>query len=150
MLKKLHTHTHSLSLSLSLCVCINIFNYLFLPDIPKPVICTSTLPWVLFGVSCVINFILAMLYLNAIKQPSQLSQPSNDPENSTHGYTTHSDIYNPTDVGIENQQPINTQNIDSDGYENVNVGNIHLTERHIEKIVTEEIPQCEGLPEQVS
>jgi len=25
-----------------------------------------------------------------------------------------------------------------------------LTERQIEKIVTEEIPQCEGLPEQVS
>ena len=113
----------------------------------KLVTSTFLLMSVLFGVVSVITIIFATLYFFAHKQ---LSQPSNHSENSTHGQTTLSYINNSSDVRIGNQQPINTQNIDSDGYENVNVGNIHLTERQIEKIVTEEIPQCEGLPEQVS
>jgi hypothetical protein len=105
---------------------------------------------VLFGVSCVIIIILATLYFFARKQLSQLSQPSNHSENSTHGQTTLSYINNSSDVGIENQQPINTQNIDSNGYEDVNIRNIHLTERQREDMITEKTPQYERLQGQVS
>ncbi|KAK2152082.1 hypothetical protein LSH36_340g04012 [Paralvinella palmiformis] len=119
-------------------------------DQPKPITSTSTLPWVLFGVSCVINIIFATLYFFARKQLSQLSQPSNHSENSTHGQTTLSYINNSSDVGIENQQPINTQNIDSNGYEDVNIRNIHLTERQREDMITEKTPQYERLQGQVS
>ncbi|KAK2138387.1 hypothetical protein LSH36_3128g00008, partial [Paralvinella palmiformis] len=64
--------------------------------------------------------------------------------------TTLSYINNPSDVRIGNQQPINTQNIDSDGYEDVNIRNIHLAERQIENMVTEKTPQYERLQGQVS
>ncbi|KAK2139209.1 hypothetical protein LSH36_1941g00039 [Paralvinella palmiformis] len=115
-------------------------------DQPKPITSTSTLPWVLFGVSCVIIIIFVTLYLFARKQ---LSQPSNHSENSTHGQTTLSYINNSSNARIGNQQPINTQNIDADGYEDVNIRNIHLTERQIENMVTEKTPQYERLQGQV-
>ncbi|KAK2139207.1 hypothetical protein LSH36_1941g00036 [Paralvinella palmiformis] len=108
---------------------------------------TCTLSWVLFGVSCVINIVFATLYFIARKQ---LSQPSNHSENFTHGQTTLSYINNSSDVEIENQQPINTQNIDSNGYEDVNIRNIHLTVRQREDMITEKTPQYEKLQGQVS
>ncbi|KAK2139208.1 hypothetical protein LSH36_1941g00038 [Paralvinella palmiformis] len=89
----------------------------------------------------------ATLYSFARKQ---LSQPSNHSDNSTHGHTTLSYINNSSDVGIENQQPMNTQNIDSNGYEDVNIRNIHLTERQREDMITEETPQYERLQGQVN
>ena len=105
---------------------------------------------VLFGVVSVITIIFATLYFFARKQLNQLSQSSNHSENSTNGETTLSYTNNSSDVRIGNQQPVNTQNIDSDGYEDVSIRNIHLTERQIEKMVTEETPQYERLQGQVS
>ena len=141
-----------------MCVCglvfkVYVYKYtitFFLPDQPNHVSCTSQLPWALFGVVSVITIIFATLYFFARRQLSQLNESSNHTANSTHGQTTLSYINNPSDVRIGNQQPINTQNIDSDGYEDVNIRNIHLAERQIENMVTEKTPQYERLQGQVS
>ena len=116
----------------------------------KLVTSTFLLMSVLFGVVSVITIIFATLYFFARKQLNQLSQSSNQSENSTHGETTLSYTNNSSDVRIGNQQPVNTQNVDSDGYEDISIRNIHLTERQIEKMVTEETPQYERLQGQVS
>ena len=127
------------------CVCENIYNYLF--------ITRSTKAYYLY-IYPTVGVIWCVLchhyYLCHTLFRKQLSQPSNHSENSTHGQITQSYINNSSDVEIQNQQPINTQNIDSNGYEDVNIRNIHLTERQIENMVTEKTPQYERLQGQVS
>ena len=114
-----------------------------------PAGCKSTLPWVLFGVSCMLNVILAILLAALLiyffrLRLTPVNQPAKTPEGTSPGPPTSSYLH----TAISDQQPVAESNVDGVNYEAFEIETVKPTDRRKHNRYV--APRCLGAPGQVS